>query len=810
MEPYEREYAHGTRKRYRGNYDWGSENHKRVQHTTEETVLNLLRKHVLLLGDPVYGENIESVAQILIADFEDETLHNGILSTFRDYIIELPMKIPFLATVVSLASTKEASIGKYTVEYMSTAAQAFLDSGEWRNFKLILRFLVCATSMIDGDGVMHVLNGLTQRISEIYTIISDKGVFSNDSYADELAYIFLITVPYVIARFPENSLVFETLFSYMDRIEPYMKYRSIDISLLQPFIETDPSHDSGVLEDLWDQVQYIKNDRYNINVFLRPWVKFETQLANTPKFILPSITIPEKFYYTERCYFPGPVFRIFINQPIETVPSSQTIASSVIRDVVEDIIDIMEFNRKEAARFLADLSCYFAPNLFVSESLNEINNQINTLSEWKSEDIILETIFGRLFRLPKPLQRPIYYHSLLIELCKLIPKRFAPSLGYTIRYIYKELPRLNGEILYRFWSWFSHHLSNFNFSWKWDEWVSDLELDSTHPKKVFIRETIEKEIRLSYYSKIKDSLPQAYHILLPGEPSGPYFDYDLPNSKYFAEVETLLETMKVNTEQSETDVALEIIEKTAAENNEEDPQFEALKALVQCVLHLGAKSFSNALNTIERNLPGLRARCNASKKACRQTIDIIMKFWKDQPGIAVTLIDKFLNYSIINIVSIIEWVFLDVDIEYINRGFIWELMKIVLDKINSRVIQTKRHLKNTDTFLNDNSEDLLKYEKTYKKVFSDQKDVLIAIFEMFPKLYDRIKNLHGKSNGCQENGFSDNQVSWQLQWVKGLFEEFVRKCHHEISNLSEILEPIIQDEYAKEIFEKAKNLDRVI
>lgn len=62
--------------------------------------------------------------------------------------------------------------------------------------------------------------------------------------------------------------------------------------------------------------------------------------------------------------------------------------------------------------------------------------------------------------------------------------------------------------------------------------VSDLELDSTHPKKVFIRETIEKEIRLSYYSKIKDSLPQAYHILLPGEPSGPYFDYDLPSSLF--------------------------------------------------------------------------------------------------------------------------------------------------------------------------------------------------------------------------------------------------------------------------------------
>lgn len=34
----------------------------------------------------ILGENIESVAQMLIIDFEDETLHNGILSTFRDQL----------------------------------------------------------------------------------------------------------------------------------------------------------------------------------------------------------------------------------------------------------------------------------------------------------------------------------------------------------------------------------------------------------------------------------------------------------------------------------------------------------------------------------------------------------------------------------------------------------------------------------------------------------------------------------------------------------------------------------------------------
>lgn len=88
------------------------------------------------------------------------------------------MKIPFLATVISLASTKEASIGKYTVEFMATAAQAFLDGGEWRKFKLILRFLVYATSIIDGDGVLNILDGLTQRISEVSKDMSEKGDFN--------------------------------------------------------------------------------------------------------------------------------------------------------------------------------------------------------------------------------------------------------------------------------------------------------------------------------------------------------------------------------------------------------------------------------------------------------------------------------------------------------------------------------------------------------------------------------------------------------------------------------------------------------
>ncbi|QSL65487.1 hypothetical protein MERGE_002799 [Pneumocystis wakefieldiae] len=797
MDGYDRNASFATRKR--GRDDWGyQEGHKHVRYGTTEIQLDRVKKYLLTLGDPT-----------LIADFEDETLHNGILSMFRDHIIELPMKIPFLATAISLASTKEASIGKHTVEFMATAVQAFLDNGEWRKFKLVLRFLAYSISIIDGDGVLDILDVLTQRICDISRDMSERGDFNTKFHADELAYVFLITVPYVIARSTEASHNFDTLFSYVDRIEPYMRYRSVDLSLLQLFIEDDPSNGIEILEELWNQIQYMKNGNYDASILLRPWLRFEMQLENTPKFTLPPIVLPKTFDNSGRFYFPESHFRIF-NQTDQLNVSYQTMASSIIRDLLGDIIDIMEFNRKEAARFLADLPFYFSPNVFIYEAISsEATDIMSTLTEWKYEEVILETIFRRLFRLPKPLQPLIYYHSLLIELCKLIPQTIAPSLGYLIRYIYQALPRLDPEISFRFWTWFSHHLSNFNFSWKWDEWVYDLDLDSMHPKKAFIRETIEKEISLSYCSKIKDSLPEAYHLLLPENPfSSSYFDYELPNSKYYAEVGTLLETMRVNTEQSETDVALEIIEKTAIENNESDPPYEALKALVQCVLHLGEKSYSSSLNTIERNLPGLQARCNANDRTRRQTVDIIIKFWRDKPAIGTTLVNKFLNYSVIDAVSIIEWVILDADIEYISRNFTWELIKMALNKVNSTPVQIKDRI-NTETSYNEPGS-LSDYRKAYDEVYMKREAVFVTIFEKFPKLFDRAKASQNKRNGIEKNETLNNQKGWQLWWAEGLFKEIARRYYYEISNLSDSLNPVINNKYIKEIFEKVRNLNKII
>jgi nuclear cap-binding protein subunit 1 len=45
--------------------------------------------------------------------------------------------------------------------------------------------------------------------------------------------------------------------------------------------------------------------------------------------------------------------------------------------------------------------------------------------------------------------------------------------------------------------------------------MSDLELEDGRPKKVFLRETIDKEVRLSYLERIQRTLPEEYFAVFP-------------------------------------------------------------------------------------------------------------------------------------------------------------------------------------------------------------------------------------------------------------------------------------------------------
>jgi len=51
-----------------------------------------------------------------------------------------------------------------------------------------------------------------------------------------------------------------------------------------------------------------------------------------------------------------------------------------------------------------------------------------------------------------------------------------------------------------------------------DRRIGNLELDDGMPKKVFLRETIDKEVRLSYLERIQRTLPEEYFAVFPRKP----------------------------------------------------------------------------------------------------------------------------------------------------------------------------------------------------------------------------------------------------------------------------------------------------
>jgi nuclear cap-binding protein subunit 1 len=163
---------------------------------------------------------------------------------------------------------------------------------------------------------------------------------------------------------------------------------------------------------------------------------------------------------------------LFADQEVDTVPKTSDVASSLVRDAIVDTINQLDFNREMVAKFLVDVDCYWSIDIFAKRGtpFDKFRESVGDKIQYKSEDMIIDAIFSQLFKLPSAEHKLVYYHSLITQCCKVAPAAIAPSLGRAIRTIYKNLPMMDLELGYRFLDWFSHHLSNFEFRWRWTEW----------------------------------------------------------------------------------------------------------------------------------------------------------------------------------------------------------------------------------------------------------------------------------------------------------------------------------------------------
>ena len=87
--------------------------------------------------------------------------------------MEQPFKIPFAAAVVLTTNSQKPEVTQEILKKAGVVAQEHLDRGNWRDFKLVLRFLGCLQSVFEGEGVFPILEELFLRAVALQTASSE-------------------------------------------------------------------------------------------------------------------------------------------------------------------------------------------------------------------------------------------------------------------------------------------------------------------------------------------------------------------------------------------------------------------------------------------------------------------------------------------------------------------------------------------------------------------------------------------------------------------------------------------------------------
>ena len=93
--------------------------------------------------------------------------------TMDHSIVEQPFKIPFVAAVVLTTNSQKPEVTQEILKRVGIAAQSHLEVGNWRELKLVLRFLGCLQSLFEGEGVFPLLEDLFERAVALQTASSE-------------------------------------------------------------------------------------------------------------------------------------------------------------------------------------------------------------------------------------------------------------------------------------------------------------------------------------------------------------------------------------------------------------------------------------------------------------------------------------------------------------------------------------------------------------------------------------------------------------------------------------------------------------
>ncbi|KAF2669198.1 nuclear cap-binding complex, subunit NCBP1/CBP80 [Microthyrium microscopicum] len=658
----------GNNRKRRSREDDDEERPQRKNHRYEEPIASQLRRSILAISEQpaTVIDSAKRLGKQIADNFADDQVNGPLLDTVLELICEQPLKIPHVSAVILYANDVNGAVTAEIITRSQERIQDAVHEGNWREFKLLMRFYACLQGVFEGDGVFPLFDELFDRAADQQTASPE------DVVGLELIKIILLTLPYAMASSATNlDAKARELLEKTDIIAS-VQHPLEHLSESYP-IEGDgrPFGFQSALNLLQQQLVTEAETGWKLACIPRVYVpttsvkdEGDTDAMagleiTVTKHEFPVITIPSPVHTGTRPLYPEAYFTIYGDQEIESVPRSSDIAASLIRDATVDTINILDFNRHAVAKFLIELDCFFAPGTFVPRStgFDKLKDVPEGETTWKTEDMAIDAMFSQMLRLPSAEHKLVYYHAVITEACKLAPGAIAPTLGRAIRFLYRHVDYMDLEPAYRFLDWFTHHLSNFDFRWKWTEWTEDVDASPVNPKHAFILGAIDKEIRLSFTKRIRETLPPDYHKLIAEGKlkDTPDFKYSNESTPYSVEGRQIHSMLRKKVPETEIQVIIDIIQKQATEQGVNEPLIPSTDAYMTAVCYIGSKSLSHVLSCIDRCKERLLVIGAQSEAARRQIIQSVVDYWKDLPGTAVNIVDKLLNFTIVTPESVVQW-----------------------------------------------------------------------------------------------------------------------------------------------------------
>jgi len=547
--------------------------------------------------------------------------------------------------------------------------------------RILLRFLsglMCSKVVVPNS----IIETFETLLSSAATILDEEtGNPSWQPRADFYVYCILASLPW---GGPE---LFEQVPDEFERvlvgIQSYISIRRHFDDIAFSVFETDEGHSPNkkdFMEDLWERIQILSRSGWKVKSVPKPHLPFEAQLVAGKSHRLSLISCPQpnltltsseilrgQEKHEADLKYPQRLRRLHIF-PTNQDENMQPVDRFVVEECILDVLLFFNGCRKECAFYLVSLPVSF-----------------------RYEYLMAETIFSQLLLLPNPPFRPIYYTLVIIDLCKALPGAFPSVVVGAVHVLFDRISNMDMECRTRLILWFSHHLSNFQFIWPWQEWSYVKDLPKWAPQRVFVQEVLEREIRLSYFEKIKQSIEDAAELeeLLPPK-AGPNFKFLSNESTENTDGHKLSKELfgMVRGKKSIRDIILWVEEHVIPTNGAEF----ALDVVSQTLLDIGSKSFTHLITVLERYGQIISKLC-PNEEMQLLLMDEVSAYWKNSTQMTAIAIDRMMGYRLISNLAIVKWGFSPANVEQFHvSDRPWEILRNAVSKTYNRISDLRKEI----------------------------------------------------------------------------------------------------------------------